>query len=228
MSILPPVDSPIATAVLNDQFVVSYGKSASIGVFTAQQDWPIRRGDAVVVRTPRGIEQGTVLVPATIRQARILGASVAGELLRPWTEKDARALDQIRNLAHLVLHEAQTRIREAAMPVTVLDVDFLFADPCIILQFVGIPDEDQLSALADDLQEKFACQVRFENLSLPKSHDDHAHGCGKPDCGKSEGSGCSTCSTGGGCSSCGSGSIDLRPYFAHLRSEMEQKRRPLN
>jgi hypothetical protein len=63
-------------------------------------------------------------------------------------------------------------------------------------------------------------------LAVPAAPDAHEHGgCDKPDCGRTAGGGCTSCSSGGGCSSCGSSKVDLRPYFSHLRDKMEAKGR---
>ncbi len=222
----PP--SVLPSTVLGDQFLVSFGKSASVGVFHAIHEWDLSRGDRVVVHTPRGVEPGTVLAPATLRQARLLSSAVSGQLLRPWSPGDEDTLSHLSQNAKALFERCQILMRDRGIPMVPLDCDFLLQPPCVILQFVGNASDAELARLIGDLRAEHPLEIRLENLSLPREAPEPASGCGKPDCGKSEGGGCSTCSTGGGCSSCGSGAVDLRPYFAHLRSEMEQKRRSLN
>ena len=79
----PLIPMPTPRLTPHDQFVVSHGKSGALGVFTAAEPLPLRRGQAVILQTNRGIEMGRVLSPATLRQARILGATSAGTLPAP-------------------------------------------------------------------------------------------------------------------------------------------------
>ena len=106
----------------------------------------------------------------------------------------------------------------------ILDVDVLLDGSNAIIQFLGIDTDTEKFALA--LEQHFSLAIRLENLAVHEPHEEHEHGgCDKPDCGRSAGGGCSTCSTGGGCSSCGSGKTDLREYFGHLRTKMESGQR---
>src|SRR4051794_40791155 len=82
----------------HDQFVVSHGKSGALGVFTAAEPMVLRRGKKVVVLTSRGVEVGVVLCPATLRQARILGAVSCGTLLRTITAGDHVKRDELRTV----------------------------------------------------------------------------------------------------------------------------------
>ena len=89
------------------------------------------------------------------------------------------------------------------LPLELLDIDILFEGSQATLQFLG--QEDALETLANGLQAAFAIEVRFENLSQSTSAalDENNHGgCGKPDCGKTSGGSCTTCSSQGGCPAC--------------------------
>jgi cell fate regulator YaaT (PSP1 superfamily) len=208
-----------------DQFVVSFGKSGALGVFNAPAPLVLRRGDRVVVRTQRGTEVGSVLCAATIRQARLLGATGTGDLLRPLAPTDTSRLPALQQLARELYAAARQRVLQDGLRVEILDVDMLLDGDQAIVQYVG--DEAALDTFAQALERRFAVAVRLENLAVAASTDNEHGGCDKPDCGRNAG-GCSTCSTGGGCSSCGSAKVDLRDYFAHLRDKMEHgQRRPL-
>jgi cell fate regulator YaaT (PSP1 superfamily) len=215
-----------------DQYVVSFGKGGGVGVFTAHEPMPLLRGDRVVVRSPRGIEAGSVLCAATLGQARLLGATAAGPLLRPLGTKDDALLRELRPRARQLFEAARQDAREQCLALEILDVEILLDEQQAILQFVG--DEPQLDGFAQLLEQRFGLQIRLENLAQPSAPSEEAEhgGCGKPDCGRAEGGegGCTTCSTGGGCSSCASGSkVDLRDYFGHLREKMQKDQRlPLN
>jgi hypothetical protein len=208
-------------------YVVSHGKSGGLGSFNTREPLLLRRGHRVLVDGPRGREIGTVLCPANVRQSRSLGAVASGTIVRPVTAADDATLKRLRVQEQQLFEAARRLARAHALPIEILDVDLLWSNAAV-LQFVG-PEEAPLEAFVRALSRDCQCDVRLENLALPEEPAEPAsQGCGKPDCGKAGGGSCSTCSSGGGCSSCGSTKTDLRPYFAHLRAQMEAgKRTPL-
>jgi cell fate regulator YaaT (PSP1 superfamily) len=208
-----------------EQFVVSFGKGGALGVFNAPAPLVLRRGDRVVIQTPRGVEVGSVLCAATIRQARLLGAVTSGAMLRPLAAGDAARLPALDALARRLYEAARRHAQADRLDLEILDVEVLLEGRQAIVQYLG--DATNLDTLATALERELALEVRLENLAEPASPAEEHGGCDKPDCGRGAG-GCSTCSTGGGCSSCGSHKVDMRDYFAHLRDKMENnQRRPL-
>jgi hypothetical protein len=208
-----------------DGYVVSHGKSGGLGHFTAPVSLALRRGDRVIIDSPRGREIGTVLCPANARQSRILGAVASGAIVRPFTPDDDMVLNHLRETEQRLFEASRRLACSQGLPVEVLDVDVLFEERAI-LQIVGV-DDTPLDTFVDALRRAFHLDIQLENLALAQPTENAAdHGCGKPDCGKTTGAGggCTTCATGGGCSSCGA-ATDLRPYFAHLRTQMEAKNR---
>ena len=207
-----------------DQFVVSFGKAGAVGVFNAPAPFVLRRGDRVVIGTPRGTEVGSVLCPASVRQARLLGATVSGPLLRPLAAEDEARLPELHQLGQRLYEAGRALVQQDGLALEILDVEILLDGRQAILQFVGA--DPRLDDFAHALERRFALEVRLENLTQPSAVEEHG-GCDKPDCGRSAG-GCTTCSSGGGCSSCGSQKVDMRNYFGHLREKMENdQRRPL-
>jgi hypothetical protein len=203
-----------------DQFVVSHGKSGALGVFTSAEPLVLRRGQRVLVQTTRGIEIGAVLCPATLRQARLLGAVSSGPLLRCLTAGDEAHRSILETIEQQIYDASRALAQHDGMTLEILDVEVTFDGARAVVQFVGKADHTELLAAA--LERQFALSIRLENLAAPTEHD-HP-GCDKPDCGRTNGGGgCTSCSTGGGCSTCGSGKTDLREYFSHLRSKMESR-----
>jgi hypothetical protein len=218
MSALPP-QPPLAELEATDQFLVGYGKSGAVGIFLTVEALPLRRGAAVITQTARGVERGTILGPATLRQARLLGAVSSGSILRRASADDQARCAELAARADEIF--VASRARAEGLGIDVLDADLLFDGRSVILQFVGAGTE--LDGFAQALEQEFDVTVRLENLAAVPVEE---HGCGKPDCGHAAG-GCSTCASGGGCSSCGSAKVDMRDYFSHLRTQMEQRRTPL-
>jgi hypothetical protein len=224
----PASNPPGTEGPTHDQFIVSHGKSGVLGVFTAAEALSLRRGQHVILQTGRGVELGTVLGPATLRQARLLGAVSTGQLLRRAADADEARRAGLALLEQQLFDAGRAWVTQAALALEILDVDLLFDGQQALVQFVG--KDAGAEKLAQALEEQFRLTVRLENLAVPgvPEPEEHAHGgCDKPDCGRTAdgAGGCTTCSTGGGCSSCGSGKVDLRPYFGHLRDKMEANQR---
>lgn len=207
-----------------DRYVVSYGKGGAVGIFTSAEPLHLRRGQNVVVQTHRGVEFGGVLCAANDRQAILLGAAPAGRLLRRVNAADEMRRREQAAVQQQIFETSRVASAEGALALEVLDVDLLFDAVTAIVQFVG--SEADAEILAHRLEERFGLTLRLENLALATPHEEEVHGCDKPDCGRTAGGGgCTTCSTGGGCSSCGSSKVDLRQYFGHLRTKMEEQHR---
>lgn len=197
-------------------FVVSHGKSGAVGCFSAQTPMHLDRGDRVVVESVRGLEVGEVLGEANQAQMRLLGPQLAGYLLRPLSPADATQWQQLQDQGQQLIDAANG----CGYSLTILDADVLLDGQCV-LQYLAAQEEDW-APLIERLAKVYAGPIRLENLAIPKEKEPEHAGCGKPDCGQSEG-GCSTCSTGGCGSSCGTGPVDLKPYFSHLREKMDQR-----
>ena len=208
-----------------EQYVVTFGNDAALGCFSVVDPLLLRRGKKVLVETPRGLEVGSVSCAATIRQARLLGALVSGRLIRPLTEDDDAIVERYSRLAREIVVAAEDLATQLNLQLAVLDAEVLFDGATAIVQILH-PKLESLVDFAETLSRRFSLQVRLANLPGLVADEVEPAGCGKPDCGKTEGGGCSTCSTGGGCSSCGApGKVDLKPYFAHLRDQMETRSR---
>lgn len=221
--------SPLVGMELPDQLLASFGKDAAVGCFLADGPLELPRHAPVLLQTPRGLEVGHVLGPATIRQARLVGAHVRGTLVRALTPDDAIGQNAAENLSRELLFAAERLVasstEDLAKPMSLIDAEVLF-DRTHALLHVLHPNPDELGPFTEALSQITGLDIRLVNLAAPMPTDDPAddHGCGKPDCGSGDG-GCTSCSTGGCSTGCGSGSVDLKPYFANLRDQMEASNR---
>jgi cell fate regulator YaaT (PSP1 superfamily) len=207
-----------------DQYLVAHGKAGAVGSFAMREPACLHRGDRVVIDSARGREVGTVLCPANMRQARLLGALHSGNIVRPLKPDDEKLLRQMRADEDRLFDAGRRLARARGLSVVILDSELLLEGGAVV-QFVG-DDDAALESFVHELSQLFAFQIRLENLALTQEAEGtHEAGCGKPDCGKTAGGGCTSCGTGGGCTSCGSGKTDLRAYFSHLRGQMEAGQR---
>jgi hypothetical protein len=207
------------------EYLVSHGASGGVGRFAAGEGLCCRRGDRVVVESRRGLELGVVLCPTTPRHARLLADPAVGRLVRRATVADEAEARRLRALAHALFAEGRRLAAEGGLPFEILDVELLLDGRRAVVQHLGWAECDYTS-FADSLGRPHGLEVLMEDLAIPLAPVEEGHGgCGEPGCGRANGAGgCSSCGPGGGCSSCG-GNVDLRDYFAHLRTQMEQKQR---
>ncbi|MBI3409210.1 MAG: hypothetical protein HY040_12760 [Planctomycetes bacterium] len=203
-----------------EHYLVAHGKNGALASFPVETPMQLRRGERVVLQTSRGLEAGEVRGAASVQQARLLGVG-AGTILRPFGDADEKAQSAGEFLAQSLFETGRNLARSLGCSIEILDVDVLHEGRQATVQFVG-PTTDGLDRFAAELGRACSVEVVLENLAIPEE----AHGgCGKPDCGRSAGGSCSTCGSGGGCSSCGSHKVDMREYFAHLRTQMETAQR---
>jgi len=215
---LEPIPTPQTGG---DYYLVNHGRNGLLGSFEVDQPMALARGARVVIQTARGLEMGTVLCPAGVRQARLLGATSSGTLLRIVTDDDLQSLSILRGREQALFEAGRRWVETLGLPLEIVDVELLLDGRQAWLNFVG-GETVEMGELPTRLAEESGVEVHLENLAIPATKHDEAehHGCRKPDCGKTLG-GCSSCGSGGGCSTCGGTKVDLRPYFANLREHME-------
>jgi cell fate regulator YaaT (PSP1 superfamily) len=207
------------------EYLVSYGTSGGFGRFAAERPMACSRGQRVVVESRRGLELGVVLCEATAEHARLLPGPAGGRLLRPATAADEQARERLAERGRLLFEECCRLAAGLGLPLQVVDVELLLDGRQLVVQHLSPPDCDA-AGLIRALADRHGLAARLENLALSAgpAEEESRGGCGKPDCGRVNGSGGCTSCEGGGCSSCGAAKVDLRAYFAHLRDQMEQRR----
>jgi PSP1-like protein len=220
---IPPLRSLMPTARPLANYLVSHGKNGAFGRFVADLPLLLERGERVVILSNRGVEVGSILCQANARHGQYLGQSPAGKLLRRVSAEDESALVESAGLSRRLFSDSRELAAQFHLPVEILDAEVLLDGATAIIQFLGQADAD-FAPLVDGLVARHHVQVRLENLALPKEPQETHGGCGKPDCGRVDGGGCTSCDSGG-CSSCGGGKVDMKAYFAHLRTKMEERQR---
>jgi len=215
-------------------YLVQYGHAAYVGRFAPPAGASFGRDDAVVVRSPRGLETGVVLCAADDRFPASWDATAGGELLRRTDATDDADLVAAADLGRTLLAAAEADA--AHLPLTLLDVEVTLDRAAATLHVLpwGECDADALFA---HWSSRFGLRVRMLDAARTPVVKEPA---------VEAKSSCSSCGTGGGCTSCGTeksgcstggcsrGAVktaaDLTDYFADLRHKMEAgtaARRPL-
>ncbi|MCZ2340625.1 MAG: hypothetical protein LC104_02370 [Bacteroidales bacterium] len=211
---------------MNTGYLVQFGRLAYVGRFLSESANLLERGQRVVVRTVRGVELGVVLCPASERFSARFDSPESTGILRLATEQDRNSADDI---ACAVLTAAEDAVQQLGYAVTVLDCEALLEDGPIILHILPWAECD-LDPLLVQLAAQFSRAIRVLDIArtpIDSHTPEPASGCGKPNCGSSDG-GCTSCGTSGGCSSSGGcsrravkNSTEMTAYFRDLREKMQ-------
>jgi cell fate regulator YaaT (PSP1 superfamily) len=209
------------------EYLLSFGNAAEFGRFRTTTPFEVSRGDRVVVRSQRGLELARVLCEATAGHARFLPNTTLGKLLRTASDDDEQRALAMQERGTELFHAARAVVEELRLPLEVLDAEMMIDGKQAVLSYLGALGFDERELL-DRLSRRFGTQIVLQSLALPREEEEEEeHGCGRPDCGRTEEGQCSSCGTGG-CGSCGDSSLDMKAYFSSLRDKMnDQQRTPL-
>jgi cell fate regulator YaaT (PSP1 superfamily) len=211
--------------MMEDEYLVSYGKSGEFARFRPVRPESFQRGDRVIVRTQQGLEMGVVLCPANSGHVPFLSRTSLGELLRGISTEDVQMAEMVRLRGQQIFEDGRRLTAELQLPLEILDVEPLLDGHQVILHHVR-QEECDFRPLVSTLSKKYDVSVTMQNLALPKAAE--SIGCGKPDCGQVDGGGgCTSCGTNGGCGTCGKGvkKEDVAAHLLALRQMMENRAR---
>jgi hypothetical protein len=202
-------------------YLVQYGRLAFVGNLqpaqSASEGARFCRGDRVVIRGPRGLEIGTILVGSAPLMP------IEGEIVRIARPDDFAAAEGTEALGQEMLAAAEA----AHLPISFIDIEVSLDGQIAVLH--GLPwSACDASPLFSKLSERFDISIRLLDLSqtptLRDPPDPEKATCGKPDCGTGTG-GCSSCASGCSTGSCSKGAVksaeELSEYFTGLRRKME-------
>ena len=194
-------------------YLISYGLMGQIGRFAADAGARYERGQAVVIRSHRGIELGEILIENPARESTDIPPAVTACILRaagPADLERARLAERERAERFAV---CQAVFRDGLWPIDLIDVEPLLDDRRTVLHYLGPHRLDVTGVLAafrdvcdlDVMLQPVGRDVPEIDPLEDAEADDHAHACGtcsseNGGCGSSSG-GCG--SSAGGCSDCG-------------------------
>lgn len=197
------------------EYLASFGLTGEFGRFRSALPIGLRRGERVVVRSPRGIEVAEVLRAAAPGHAHYLPNTTVGQLLRRFTISDEETEDQLHVRSHRLFERGQQLVQELNLPLALVDVEILLDGEHAGIHYLGGVAFDP-RPLVSALSTEFSLYVSLVNLALPRAVEES--GCERPDCG---GGDCGSCGSGG-CDSCGA-----HEHFAQLRDQMDSRRTAL-
>ncbi|OYW34469.1 MAG: hypothetical protein B7Z42_16535, partial [Brevundimonas sp. 12-68-7] len=165
-------------------YVVRYGVTRQLGDFTVKTPQWIPRQAAVIVRTPRGVEWGVVLSPASERTRAYLGLKEdPGRILRLATPEDEAIRDSQADHEREHFRTCRELISERNLQMQLVDVEHLFGGERTVFYYVSedrVDFRELVKALAKVLKTRIEMRqmgVRDEAKLLADYGD-----CGQPVC----------------------------------------------
>ena len=165
-------------------YVIRYGATRILGEFSARSMMPLARGAAVIVRSDRGHEWGTVLCQATDQtQAYLNDRQQHGRIVRESTPDDERQWDRVREMERGEFASGRELIAERKLQMQLVDVEHLFGGERLIFYYVSeqrVDFRDLVKALAG--RHKIRIEMRQigvrDEAKLLADYGD----CGQPVC----------------------------------------------
>ena len=185
------------------EYLVAFGGAASFGRFRPHCSLRCQRGDRVVIRTPDGLEIGSVLCEATPGHAHFLPNTSVGELVRPASRRDEQAASKLQERAQQLFEDGRRLAAEFGLALELLDAEILLDGRQARLHYLGAGPFDA-RPLMDALSDRYHLLVTLHNLAEPVEAAENG-ACGAPGCQAGK---CSSCSSGKGCGSCATGTSE--------------------
>lgn len=165
------------------RYVVRYGATRALGIFTTRANDRIARTAKVIARTHRGLEAADVLCEATDEVAQRLSDAPGGQILRELSPDDANELVHLHARERKEFETCQQHVVRLKLQMQLIDIEHLFGGERIVVYYLSedrVDFRDLVKALASEFQTRIEMRqigVRDEAKLLADYGD-----CGKPLC----------------------------------------------
>lgn len=164
--------------------VVRYGAMRILREFTTRPRDTVRRGDAVIIRTDRGVEWGTVLSQSSSRTREWLGENGRiGRILRSATDEDRRSRDEVAEREKQYFVDAERIINHRKLQMKLVDVEQIFGGERIVFFYLAEKRID-FRELVRELAGEFNARIEMRQMGVrdeARLLADYGD-CGKPVC----------------------------------------------
>ncbi|QEG39979.1 PSP1 domain-containing protein [Roseimaritima ulvae] len=163
------------------KYVVRCGAMRTLCVCKAKEN--LLYGTKVIARTPRGMELGEVLCPATAQAVSHLENPPEGQVMRSLTAEDENELAHLQSRAEEEFKQCQRAIAELRLDMQLVDVEHLFGGERVVIFYLAenrVDFRQLVKRLAGEFQTRVEMKqigVRDEARLLADYGD-----CGKPVC----------------------------------------------
>ncbi len=155
-----------------------------LGVMTSRgEDASYRRGNAVIVRSPRGLEVGRVLCEAGNDALNHLDDPPTGQIVRLVTGDDANEVNRIDDSRLKKIEIVEQQIEKLGLEMKLIDVEQLFGGERMIVFYLA-DDRVDFRELVRNLAGEFQTRIEMKQIGVrdeAKLLADYGD-CGKPVC----------------------------------------------
>jgi len=165
------------------RYVIRYGTTRAVGLFSPRGQDRYTRGTRVIARTPRGLEAGEVLAEATDEQARLMEGTPGGQIMREMSADDANELTHLQQRERTAFETCCKHAAQLNLAMELIDVEHVFGGERLVVYYIAeerIDFRDLVKALASEFQTRIEMRqigVRDEAKLLADYGD-----CGQPVC----------------------------------------------
>lgn len=164
-------------------YIVRHGVMRSLGEYEPAPQALFLRGQAVVVRSERGLETAEVLCEATPLAVGLLSEPTKGQILRVLTEDDHALAANLRAREQAAFGRCRDFIQERKLQMDLVDVENLFGGERIVFYFLAEKRVD-FRELVKDLAREYRTRIEMRQIGVrdeAKLLADYGD-CGKPVC----------------------------------------------
>ncbi|MEK6237871.1 MAG: signal peptidase, partial [Planctomycetales bacterium] len=165
------------------KYILRYGSTRSLGVFTSSRGDSFQRGAKVIARTDRGLETAEVLCTATDQAVERLKNPTRGQILRDLSVDDENEITRMRPNSKREFDVCKNFITDLKLLMKLVDVEHLFGGERIVFYYLAdqrVDFRELVKKLAGEFQTRIEMRqigVRDESRLLADYGD-----CGKPVC----------------------------------------------
>jgi len=166
------------------RYVVRHGVNRILGEFVAKGKQQFKRDDAVIIRSDRGVELGTVLCAATDSTREYLELKgESGKILRPANDDDFGKFDDIRENERNEFIGCREMISERKLQMKLVDVEHIYGGERIVFYYLAEKRID-FRELVKALAKKYRTRIEMRQIGVrdeAKLLADYGD-CGQPVC----------------------------------------------
>jgi len=165
------------------RYVLRYGSTRAVGLFSPRGQDRYARGMRVIARTPRGLEAAEVLAEATDDQAKKMEGTPGGLIMREMSADDATELTHLQAREGTAFETCQKHVARLGLPMQLVDLEHVFGGERLVIYYLSedrVDFRDLVKALASEFQTRIEMRqigVRDEAKLLADYGD-----CGQPVC----------------------------------------------
>src|SRR5262245_55889738 len=165
------------------RYVLRYGTTRAVGLFTPRGQDRYIRGARVIARTPRGLEAGEVLAEATDEQAQKMEGAPGGQIQRLMTAEDENEWMHLKSQERTAFETCCQHAQRLKLPMQLIDIERVFGGERLVVYYLAeerVDFRELVKALASEFQTRIEMRqigVRDEAKLLADYGD-----CGQPVC----------------------------------------------